>query len=105
MARVKVEAGACGFTAVVEVEKIDGQTVRVSIHSDCLQLTAMNPDLAVVHWRRGVFCRMTDSLVYQSASQHIRHAACPVPAAILKAIEVEVGIALAKNASIHFEVS
>lgn len=104
MTRVKVEAGACGFTAVVQVEKVDGQTIRVSIHSDCQQLTAMNPDLAEVHWRRGVFCRMTDSLVYHSASRHIHHAACPVPAAILKAIEAEVGLALAKDASIHFEV-
>jgi len=103
MSRVKVEAGACGFTAVVQVEKVDARTVWVTIHSDCQQLTAMNPDLAEVHWRRGVFCRMTDSLVYQSASRHIRHAACPVPSAILKAIEAEVGLALAKDVSIQFE--
>jgi hypothetical protein len=103
MARVKVEAGACGLTVIVEAHRIDSQTVRVRIHSQCKQLTAMNPDLEEVHWRRDVFCRMTDSVVYKSAAKHISHTACPVPSAILKAIEAEVGLALAKDVSIQFE--
>lgn len=105
MAKVKVEVGACGFTAIVEVEKIDRQTVRAVILSDCAQLTAMNPDLATIHWRQGVFCRVAESLVYQVASQHISHAACPIPSAILKAIEVEVGLALPKNVIMDFDAS
>jgi len=103
MTRVTVDGGACGYRATIEVEKIDRHTVRVTIHSECEQITAMNPDLAELNWRRGVFCKMSESCVYQSASQHIKHAACPIPAAILKAIEVEVGIALPKDVVIHFE--
>ncbi len=103
MTRVKVDAGACGLTAVVEVSRINSQIVRVRIHSQCKQLTAMNPDLEEVHWRRGVFCRLTDSVVYQSAAQHISHTACPVPSAILKAIEAELGLAVAKDVNIRFE--
>jgi hypothetical protein len=65
----------------------------------------MNPDLARVQWKgkgHEVFKRMTESAVYQSAAQHIRHTACPIPTAILKAIEVEVGIALPKDVTITF---
>lgn len=103
MTQVTVAGGACGFSATIDVEQLDRSTVRVTIHSACEQITAMNPDLVGLNWRRGVFCKMTDSRVYQSASQHIQHAACPIPAAVLKAIEVEVGIALPKDVIIHFE--
>ena len=103
MTQVTVDAGVCGFTAAIQVDKIDRHTVRVKIDSACEQITAMNPDMAELNWRRGVFCKIAESRVYQSASQHIKHAACPIPSAILKAIEVEVGIALPKDVIIHFE--
>ncbi|TFH34446.1 MAG: hypothetical protein E4G99_09495 [Anaerolineales bacterium] len=45
---------------------------------------------------------MTESIVYQSAARHIRHTGCPIPSAILKAIEVEVGIALPHDVVINF---
>ena len=84
---------------------MDDTHVQVFITSACDQITAMNPDLARVQWKgkgHAVFKRMTESAVYQSAAQHIRHTACPIPAAILKAIEVEVGIALPKDVTITF---
>ncbi|MBI4321503.1 MAG: hypothetical protein HY675_23670 [Chloroflexi bacterium] len=103
MTRVGANGGACGFDAIIEVVRIDRDTVRVTIDSECEQITAMNPDLTILNWRRGVFCRMCESRVYQSASHHINHTACPIPAAILKAIEVEVGIALPEDVSISFQ--
>lgn len=103
MTRVTVDAGVCGFRSVIEVEKVGRDTVRVTIESECQHVMAMNPDLAELNWRRGVLGRMTESKVYQSASQHLKHTACSVPSAILKAIEVEVGIALPKDVVIHFE--
>ncbi len=103
MTKVTVDAGACGYRATIEIEKVDRHTVKVALHSDCEEIVAMNPDLAELNWRRGVFCKIAESRVYLSAAQHVKHAACPVPSAILKAIEVEVGIALAKDVIIKFE--
>ncbi len=60
MTIVTVDAGICGFKSTIEVEKIDRQTVRVTIQSDCPNVMAMNPDLAELNWRRGVFCKMID---------------------------------------------
>lgn len=103
--RVEVFAGVCGHSAVVEVTKVDEAHVRVVISSACDQITDMNPDLERVQWKgkgHEVFRRMTESVVYQSAAKHIRHTACPVPAAILKAIEVEAGIAVPKDVTITF---
>lgn len=105
MTRVEVEAGVCGHSAVIEVVKLGTAHVQVTIHSACEQITAMNPDLAQLQWKgkgHAVFKRMTESAVYASAGRHIRHTACPIPAAILKAIEVEVGLALAQDVTIRF---
>src|SRR3972149_8531355 len=97
MTRVEVFAGVGGHSAVIDVTKVEEAHVQVVITSACEQITAMNPDLARVQWKgkgHAVFKRMTESAVYQSAAQHIRHTACPIPAAILKALEAEVGIGL-----------
>jgi hypothetical protein len=105
MTQVEVYAGICGHSATIEVTRFDDQHVQVVIHSPCEQITAMNPDLACMQWKgkgHQVFKRMTESVVYQSAANHIRHTACPIPSAILKAIEVEVGIALPADVSITF---
>ncbi len=103
--RVEVFAGVCGHSAIIEASQIDATHVQVVITSVCEQITAMNPDLTQLQWKgkgHDVFKRMTESTVYQSAAKHIRHTACPIPTAILKAIEVEVGIAVAKNVTISF---
>ena len=63
----------------------------------------MNDDLSCLDVRNGVFGRMTDSAVYRSATQHLKHAACPVPSAILKAIEVEAGLAVPQDVIIKIE--
>jgi len=105
MTSLDVEAGSCGFSAKISVYKVDDRHVRVEIESGCDQLTAMNHDLACLRWKgRGheIFGPMSDSAVYRSASTHIHHTACPIPSAILKAIEVEVGAALPKDATITF---
>lgn len=105
MTRVEVYAGGCGHSATIDVTSVDDRHVQVVIHSPCEQITAMNPDLACVQWKgkgHQVFRRMTDSVIYQSAASHIRHTACPIPSAILKAIEVEVGIALPVDVSVTF---
>ena len=41
--------------------------------------------------------------VYLAAARHLKHAACPVPAAVLKALEVEAGLNVKKDATIVFE--
>ena len=41
--------------------------------------------------------------VYKAASRSTRHFMCPVPVAVLKAIEVEAGLALPKDVSFSFK--
>ena len=102
---LEVQAGACGYSAKITIHPVDDRHVRVEIESLCDQITAMTPDLACLQWKgkgHEVFRPMNDSAVYRSASENIRHTACPIPSAILKAIEVEVGAALPKEVTFTF---
>ncbi|MGB3713511.1 MAG: hypothetical protein WA996_03685 [Candidatus Promineifilaceae bacterium] len=105
MAQSEVYAGICGYSAKIDVQKLDNKHVQVFVRSECEQISAMNSDLARIQWKgRGheVFGRMSDSVVYHSTDKHIRHTGCPIPAAILKTIEIEVGIALPQDVTVKF---
>lgn len=43
------------------------------------------------------------SSVWRCACEHVKHAACAIPTAILKAMEVEFEMALPRDDSTHFE--
>lgn len=104
MARAEVDAGICGYTATIEARQTSRDTVAVHIESACEMITAMNEELAAVKWRgkeHQVFRRIPESAVYKCAGCHIRHTGCPVPTAIVKVIEVEVGVALPRDVTIR----
>lgn len=103
MTKVKVVAGACGFTSVIKVEKKNKTMVAVHIISACKDLRAMAEDFREIDWRSGVFVKMTDSVIYRSAANRLKHADCPVPCAILKAIQIEVEAMLPKEVTMRFE--
>jgi hypothetical protein len=105
LAQAEVDAGDCGYSAKIHVTQLDAKHVQVVVDSDCQQITAMNTDLSCMQWKgkgHEVFKSISDSIVYQSAAKRIRHTGCPVPAVILKTIEIEVGIALPKDVTIKF---
>jgi len=102
MTRVVVEAGNCGFTATVEVTKLSARKVGVAVASECETLIEMGGQLEELDWPDALK-PPGDSPVYNTAFKCIRHAACPVPTAILMAIEVEIGAAVPKDVSIRFE--
>jgi hypothetical protein len=104
MTHVSVEAGICGFTSTIEVSKLSAKRVGVDITSECEMVTKLGEQLHDVEWRN-VLKLPENPLLCKCSHRYIHHVACPVPIAILKAIEVEVGIALAKDIAIHFDAA
>ncbi|KLU62199.1 hypothetical protein CEB3_c14180 [Peptococcaceae bacterium CEB3] len=103
MTKVKVFAGACGFTSVIKAQSWGPTTVKVGIVSACKMLRGMNEDLGLMDWTKGIFNKVTESVIYRSAGEHLKHTDCPVPCAIIKAIQVEIGAAVPKNVEIKIE--
>ncbi len=102
MSKVTVFAGICGFSAVIKVQQ-DGERVKIKVVSPCEMIRGMGDELGEVDWTRAITRKMCDSIIYQIADRHISHTACPVPSAILKAVEVELGLALPKDVRMKIE--
>jgi hypothetical protein len=96
LSKVTVYAGVCGFTAIIKAEKSSKNKVKVKIACPCEMIKDLNKDLEGEIGRE-TFVRIFDSEIYKLANEHVKHTACPVPAAVLKAIEVELGLALPED--------
>ena len=101
MATVIVNSGACGFDVTIIAEKNPDGKIAISLDTQCEMVKQMLGDITVLD-QAVVFTKFVNNPVYLSASKHLRHAACPVPSAILKTIEVEAGLNVAKDANIAF---
>jgi hypothetical protein len=103
MAKAMVSAGACGYSAVIEIRKLQGRRLAVEMSSECTMLQAMAKELRELDWGGGVLQSFATSKVYRAAEKYVRHASCPIPCAVLKTIEVEIGIALPNKVEIEIE--
>lgn len=101
MTKVVVNSGACGFTVTITAEKGKDKKIAISLDTDCEMVQKMLADIALVD-HRVTLTGFRDNPVYLSAAKHLKHVACPVPSAILKAIEVEAGLNVSRDATIVF---
>ena len=98
-----VNAGICGFTCCIRAWKINPETVGLEIsESECQQIQQLSSLLDRLTVKE-VFMPMTRNPVYIAAEQSGSHPSCPVPAAVLKAAEAALELALPGDAVIRFE--
>ncbi len=94
MTTVMVDAGICGMTSIIRASSEDGQLCSVSIESPCDAIQALGEKIKEIDGFAAAFSNFDANPVYKAAIAHYRHAACPVPSAIIKAVEVACGLAL-----------
>jgi len=103
-AKAAVEAGVCGFTTTIEADSQDGQLVTFQIGSTCgkvrgfaARLTGRGPVDAYQ-----AISPDSENPIFESAREFLKGccAACVVPCAAFKAMQVAAGLALAKDISI-----
>lgn len=99
MARAEIAPGNCGFGTVVET-KMDGVKVSINIESECKAIQKLAAELSEVEPFREISFRGEGPKTLRLGAQHCTYAACPVPVGIIKAIEIEAGLALPTDAVI-----
>lgn len=102
MTKVTVNAGICGYTVEITAEKGEAKKIHITLDTECRMIKNMSEDTASLDMM-SVFTGFLNNPVYKSAAMHIRHVACPVPSGIIKAIEVEAGLCIPKDAEIIFQ--
>ena len=103
MSTVKAKPGVCGFECTITCTKNDNRKLDINLATKCPHIKKMQKDLQNIDGMEEVFGGFPKSRVYESASRNCQHLACPIPSAIVKAIEVESQLALPKDVS--FEIS
>ena len=96
MTRVIVNPGHCGFTTTIDVGKVAKRRVKVVITSDCEMVTELAESFTTD-------VDAGQALKQGQALSEYVHATCPVPIAVLKAIEVEAGLGVPCDVVILFD--
>ena len=94
-----ISAGVCGLQTTVTARS-QGSRCAILIDSACRVVRKVADELVDVDPLCELFSQDGPPRILQLAAKHRLHAACPVPVGILKAIEVEAGLALPANVSI-----
>ena len=93
-ALVIVDAGVCGHMATIRATKTAGYSVRIEIGSDCPHVQKIAVEPLEVDALRQIGLRGGLPPLLEAAYACCAHAACPVPSALVKAVEVAAGLAL-----------
>jgi hypothetical protein len=101
MTTVEVHGGICGYVSRVRVARSSSSTIHVDLESDCSMIVACAESLNELQVRDALNPRR-DGWIHNLMFKHIRHAGCPVPSGVAKAIEVEMGAALPGDAHVRF---
>ena len=109
---VIVSAGPCGITSKITAQLLDPQaknnsakllksSIKLSVETSCnevIKLIESIKEFKVMD----LFKNFLSNPIYIAASRNLKHVTCPVPSAILKAIEVEAGFAVKKDVEMRF---
>ena len=94
---IKVDAGICGFKTIIKATPKERQMLDIALQTECPSLKPMAEELKEVDAYKECFAKVGESPVFQLARKYCKHAACPVPTAIIKEIEIAAKLALPKN--------
>jgi hypothetical protein len=95
----EIHSGKCGFRTSVEALDSDDKC-KLTIQSDCESIQALAQKLTEVDPFQEISYRGEGPLTLKKAAECRLHPACPVPAGIIKTIEVACGLALPMDAFI-----
>ncbi len=97
-----VDPGVCGFTCVIRARKVARRSVAIEISgSDCRQINSLDERLEEMSLKE-LFLPLTRNPVYRAAEASGCHTSCAVPSAILKTVEVAMGMAIARPVQFSF---
>jgi hypothetical protein len=99
MAKAEVMAGNCGFSTQITA-KMNGSTCDLDIKSECKAIKRIAAELNEVNPYQEISFKRKVPLIHAAGMKHCTHAACPVPVSIVKAVEIEAGLALPTDVTI-----
>lgn len=100
--KVCVDAGVCKMKTLIIAKDNGMGMVDLEIKSDCPNVLKLSWHIEPVSPYAEVEAEFHKSEIYKLANEAIPHTACPVPGAIIKAVEVAGDLGLKRDVSIRF---
>lgn len=92
MSMIWVKAGQCNQETTIEARRTDMTHVAVEFITTCEHIQKLAEVLKSLDIAREMSVNLLETEVYRLANEHVCRNSCIVPAAILKALEVEANI-------------
>lgn len=102
MSQVWVKAGQCNQETSIEARRSDMTHVALEFVTTCEHIQKLADELKSLDIAREMSVKLLETEVYRSANEHVCRNSCIVPAAILKALEVEANLFPAAESQIVF---
>ncbi len=100
---VVIEAGVCGFSCRIRARRTGSREVALRIdETECRQIQRLADKLDTISLQQ-LFAPFSSNPVYLAAQAAGCHGSCAVPAAVLKAAEVAMEMALPRPVCMRFE--
>jgi hypothetical protein len=102
MSQVWIKAGQCNQETSIEARRSDMTHVALEFVTTCEHIQKLADELKSLDIVREMSVKLLETKVYRLANKHVCRNSCIVPAAILKALEVEANIFPAAESQIMF---
>lgn len=100
---VRVDAGTCKMKTVIHAVQQEDMMVKIDIESDCHHILKMSWRIKPINPYTEIESKILETDTYKWANEVLPHAACPVPGAIIKAVEVASDMGIKRDASIKYD--
>jgi hypothetical protein len=100
--RIAVEPGICGFSCIIEGWQKGKQAAGLRIlDSECEMIQKLSNRFEEMTLK-DFFVPVTKNPIFLAAEQAGCHLACPVPVAMVKVMEISLGLAVPRDVFIRF---
>ena len=104
MKKLHVFPGVCGLDSVITADTNEDEELILTVESKCPAVMKLAESLEQPLDPYSIcFSKPGSGEIYEKASKVLLHGACPTAAGIIKCIEAEAGLALAKDVEMRFE--
>lgn len=101
--KITIDAGACRRITTIHAVGDDMGMVTITLDTDCEYLQKMASHIEPITSYLEVEAPISTTVTYKLATEHLPHAACPVPCGMIKAIEVAGDMGIKKDVSMKIE--
>jgi len=100
--KMKVDAGVCRFITDIVGTTDDGMTIKLNIVSGCPSVKKLAAEFKEVMLFDSISTPITENPIFVACAEHLPHAACVIPSALVKVCEVAGDLGLKKEVTLQF---